>query len=134
MTASLFIHAVLIVFGLFFLFTGVISFSRPAPFARTLGLETDGRSGAIEIRAQYGGFFFAAGLSQFAPSITLLTTSTALTIGLVVFGGLILGRLCSLVVDPGGERPLPTIRALYWIDSAGALFAVVGLYLAARGA
>ncbi len=131
MTASLFIHAVLIVFGLFFLFTGVISFSRPAPFARTLGLETDGRSGAIEIRAQYGGFFFAAGLSQFAPSITLLT---ALTIGLVVFGGLILGRLCSLVVDPGGERPLPTIRALYWIDSAGALFAVVCLYLAARGA
>ena len=37
MTASLFIHSVPIVLGLFFLYTGVISFGRPVPFARTLG-------------------------------------------------------------------------------------------------
>lgn len=131
MTASVFINAVLIVFGLFFLYTGVISFSRPAAFARSLGLETNGRSGAIEIRAQYGGLFFAAGLSQFAPLITSLTATTALTIGFVVFGGLILGRLCSLVIEPGREELLPTIRGLYWIDSSGAVLAAVGLYLAA---
>lgn len=37
MTASLFIHTVLVVFRLFSLYTGAIIFGRPAPSARTLG-------------------------------------------------------------------------------------------------
>lgn len=127
--ASIIINIILTVFGLFFAYTAVVSFRTPVPFARGLGLEANGRSGAIEIRAQYGGFFAAAALAQFAVFSGLISAQIALFVGLVIFGGLIAGRVLALVSDGGGEKLLPIIAALYWIDGLGALAAAAGLFL-----
>ena len=112
--------------GLFFLYTGITSFWQPVKFARFLALETQGRSGQVEIRAQYGGFFCAAALSQFAPFIGVLNHATALVVALVIFGGLIMGRLAALLVR-SDEKLTPPIRALYWVDAVGATCALLGL-------
>jgi uncharacterized protein DUF4345 len=121
-----FVTYTLVVFGLFFLYTGVMSFWQPTVFARMLALETQGRSGQVEIRAQYGGFFCAAALSQFSPFIGVLSQSTALIVALVIFGGLIGGRLAALLM-PQDENLATPIRALYWVDAAGAIGALLGL-------
>jgi Domain of unknown function (DUF4345) len=127
--SALIINIILVSFGLFFAYTAVVSFRTPVPFARGLGLEPNGRSGAIEIRAQYGGFFAAAGLAQFAVFVGLISAKTALFVGLVIFGGLIVGRILALFAGGGREKLLPIISALYWIDGMGCLAAVVGLFL-----
>ncbi len=126
---SLFPNAALIIFGLIFLCTGVMSFLKPADFARSLSLEAVGRSGRIEVCAQYGGFFFAAALSQFAPFLDLIPTFTALIIALVIFGGLIFGRLGGLFFSSDGEALTPMIRNLFWVDIAGTIIAIVGILL-----
>ena len=127
--APLIINAILLAFGLFFAYTAIVSFRTPVPFAQGLGLEPNGRSGAIEIRAQYGGFFAAAGLAQFAVFAGLVSAQTALFVGLVIFGGLIAGRIPAFFVGARGEKLLPIISALYWIDGLGCLAAIVGLFL-----
>ncbi len=110
---------VLCLFGLFFLYTGVISFQKPGRFARSLSLETVGVSGDVEIRAQYGGFFLAAGLSQFAPFIGLLSAFSGLIVSLTIFGGLIVGRLGAAAAGLGGQKLTPMIKALFVIDAIG---------------
>jgi len=129
MTAVM-INTILATFGLFFVYTAVVSFRAPVPFARGLGLEPNGRSGAIEIRAQYGGFFAAAGLAQFAVFGGLVSAPAALFVSLVIFGGLIGGRLFALLASGDRDKLLPIIAALYWIDGAGAIAAGAGLFLA----
>ncbi|WOF74109.1 hypothetical protein QMT40_001755 [Parvibaculaceae bacterium PLY_AMNH_Bact1] len=124
------INAILVVFGLFFAYTAIVSFRAPVPFARGLGLEPNGRSGAIEIRAQYGGFFAAAGLAQFAVFAGLISPQPALFVGLVIFGGLIVGRVAAFFAGGKDEKLLPIISALYWIDGIGCLAALIGLFLA----
>lgn len=123
------INTILVAFGLFFAYTAVVSFRTPVPFARGLGLEAKGRSGAIEIRAQYGGFFAAAAVAQFAVLGGLISAQMALFVGLIIFGGLICGRLLALFSGANGEKLLPIISALYWIDGIGCLAALVGLFL-----
>ncbi len=124
------INTILVAFGLFFAYTAVVSFRTPVPFARGLGLEANGRSGAIEIRAQYGGFFAAAALTQFAVFGGLISAQMALFVGLVIFGGLIVGRLLALLPSAESGKLLPIIAALYWIDGIGCLAALIGLFLA----
>lgn len=123
-------NIILAAFGLFFAYTAVASFRTPVPFARGLGLEPNGRSGAIEIRAQYGGFFAAAGLVQFAVFGGLVSAQAALFVGLVIFAGLIVGRVAAFFTGSREEKLLPIISALYWIDGIGCLAAVSGLFLA----
>lgn len=122
-------HIVLAIFGLFFLYTGIVSFRNPVGFARSLSLETVGWSGQVEIKAQYGGFFIAAALSQFAPIIGILNPETALIVALVIFGGLIAGRLGALAVSAQDEPLTSMIKGLYYIDGAGAA-ASLGLLIA----
>lgn len=122
-------NIILAAFGLFFTYTALVSFRTPVPFARGLGLELNGRSGAIEIRAQYGGFFAAAGLVQFAVFGGLVSAQAALFVGLVIFAGLIVGRVAALFTGSREERLLPIISALYWIDGIGCLAAIAGLFL-----
>jgi hypothetical protein len=123
------VDIILVSFGLFFAYTAFVSFRTPVPFARGLGLEPSGRSGAIEIRAQYGGFFAVAGLTQFAVFAGLVTAQTALFVGFVIFGGLIAGRVLALFGGGGREKLLPIISALYWIDGIGCIAAIGGLFL-----
>jgi len=110
---------VLSLFGLFFLYTGMISFQRPGWFAKSLSLEAVGVSGAVEIRAQYGGFFLAAALSQFAPFLGLLSTFSALIVSLTIFGGLIFGRLGAAIAGLNGQKLSPMIKSLFVIDAIG---------------
>lgn len=124
---ALFVSGVLAFAALGGLATGAAAFARPAFFALQLGLVAEDASGLNETRAQYGGFFFLCGvlaltaLAGWTPPVwTLVLTS-------VVFGGLILGRLSSLVLDAGQPRYRPAIRALYVIDSCGFLLSAGAL-------
>lgn len=119
MTTAFIAQLVLAVFGLFFLYTGVISFLRPGRFAKSLSLEVVGVSGEVEVRAQYGGFFFAAALSQFAPFIGWLSALSALTVSLTIFGGLIFGRIAAALVGLRGQPLSAMIKALFVIDGVG---------------
>ncbi len=130
---TVFPYIALVIFGLFFLYTGVMSFLQPAGFARNLSLEAVARSGRVEIRAQYGGFFFAAALSQFAPLIDLVSAYTALVVALVIFGGLILGRVGGLFCGSDRQALIPMIRNLFWIDGAGTIIAIAGLLVTHQG-
>lgn len=131
--AQLFINLTLAMFGLFFVYTGAASFLRPATFARSLALTANGPSGEIEIRAQYGGFFFAAGLVQFLALSPALAPVAALTVSVVIFGGLCLGRYGAALFKTGDDKLAPVIRALFYIDAVGALLAVGALYAAVAG-
>lgn len=119
-------------FGLFFLYTGITSFRNPIGFGRSLSLEAVGRSGQVEIKAQYGGFFIAAAFSQFAPLVGMLNPQTALVVSLVIFGGLIAGRLGALAMPPRDEPLTSMIKGLYYIDGAGAAASLA--LLSANGA
>lgn len=121
-----------LLFGLFFLFTGVTSFIRPKRFAETLGLSTLGASGLVEVRAQYGGFFTIAGIAQFAPFFDVLEFADAFFISSVIFVGLILGRVGALAFKEQSASLLPMIQALFLIDGVGAALSLSG-WLAAVG-
>lgn len=127
-----FCNTVLILFGLFFLYTGITSFLRPAAFASSLGLTTMGRSGDIEIRARYGGFFFVTGIVQFLPFLGTLEYATVLTVDLIIFAGLIVGRLLALLCEAKDKTLIPLMRALYLIDGIGTALAIIGLYFASQ--
>jgi hypothetical protein len=119
--------SVLIVAALFCLLTTWSSATAPGSFAQRLGLVIANAAGSNEIRAQYAGFFFAVA-AVCAISLTgAVSRQSAYLVLAVVFGGLISGRLVSLVVDGGIAGYTPTILALYAIDSLGFVFAVTAI-------
>jgi hypothetical protein len=126
----MFVPGVLIIGSLFCFYTGLTAFAGPLGFARRLGLEAAGDSGLNEVRAQYGGFFFAAGLLAVVGLAGWVPQAWPLVTMIVIFGGLIAGRLLSLPMDAGSY--LPTIRALYFIDGVGAVLSVTALVLRLR--
>ena len=96
-----------------------------------LSLQPVGRSGLIEIRAQYGGFFLAAALSQFAALIGLVSAQTSFIVSLTIFGGLITGRLMALFARGDRTEISKPIIGLFFIDGCGALLSAGALkYLA----
>jgi hypothetical protein len=118
---------VLVVSAAFCLMTTLMSGVHPEDFSRRLGLQIAGADGSNEIRAQYSGFFLAvSGVCTASLLGVIPRPATFLVLG-VVFGGLIAGRLASLVVDRSPGRYGATIRALYAIDSTGFVLAIVAL-------
>ncbi|MBL4639176.1 MAG: DUF4345 family protein [Kordiimonadaceae bacterium] len=115
------------IIAVFFLYTGLHSLIAPKKFAQMLNLEPIERSGEIEIRAQYGGFFLAAACSQIAGILGYLPAATALMVSFVIFGGLIGGRLIALFW-PGSAPISPTIRSLFIVDAIGAVATAYALY------
>jgi hypothetical protein len=105
--------------SLFSLATSWSSFRAPRPFAERLGFTIPGADGLNEVRAQYGGFFLAVAASGGAALAGLIPRQAGLIVAGTVFGGLILGRLVSLVLDGGAGNYGATIRALFFIDSFG---------------
>jgi len=103
----------------FFLLTTWSSATAPAEFAQKLGLTIANASGVNEIRAQYAGFFFAAAAVCTAALANYLPRQAAFVVLAAVFGGLIGGRLASLVINGGIGGYGPTILALYFIDAIG---------------
>ena len=127
--AEIFVVGVLATIAVFFVATGGFALMRPQALGKSLGLVLDGASGANEVRAQYGGFFLLTGLLAAASLAGISPRPWALVAIVVVFGGLIFGRLISLVLDGGFKHYRGAIPALFLIDSCGFLVAATALSL-----
>jgi len=125
---QLFGTAVLVVGGLFLLTTWS-SATAPGQFAAKLGLAIVDAGGSNEIRAQYAGFFLAAALMCGAALASWLPRQAAFLVMIVIFGGLIAGRIASLALDGSMAGYGPTIRALYAVDAIGLALAIAALSL-----
>jgi uncharacterized membrane-anchored protein YitT (DUF2179 family) len=117
---------VLVAATLFCLLTTWSSGVAPARFADRLGLTIANTSGTNEIRAQYTGFFFAVAAVCLAALAGALSRQAAFVLLAAVFGGLIVGRGVSLLINGGMRDYSPTIVALYAIDSVGLALALAG--------
>lgn len=115
---------VLVVVTLFFLLTTISASLTPERFGERLGLRIINAGGVNEIMAQYAGFFLAAAGVCIAALAGWLPRSTAFVTVAAVFGGLIAGRLVSLVLNGGLGGYGPTIQALYVIDAIGFALAI----------
>ncbi len=129
MSEEIILYGLIAITGAFFLYTGIMSLLRPKDFATALGLDPVGRSGIIEIRAQYGGFFTAASVIQFLALGGLIGMPSAFLVNLVIFGGLIAGRLPALFIGNTKEQIIPVIHMLFWVDAIGAAGSAAGFWL-----
>lgn len=123
------VYSTLTTIGLFFLFTGVFSLRAPVQFAKSLSLDARGPSGRVEIRAQYGGFFTAAGLSQFAGLLGWLPFATAFWMAVVTFSGLFLGRCFAALFNSDRLHISRPIKYLYVVDAVGLAMSLLGLLI-----
>jgi len=124
---------VLVIAILFFLFTTWRSGTSPAEFAERLGLNIANPGGYNEIRAQYAGFFLAAALVCASSLAGLVPRHAAFIVLIVIFGGLLAGRVVSLTLDGGIAGYGSTIVALYAIDTIGLALGIAALVLHERG-
>lgn len=115
--------------ALFFLYTAWSSGTAPEAFAGRLGLCIADSGGRNEIRSQYAGFFLAAAVLCFLSLGAVVPRPTAFVVLAVIFGGLIAGRLASLVLNKGVTGFGPAILALYIIDGFG--FAAAAMLIGA---
>ena len=122
-----FSKSVLLLAALFCLFTAASSGVFPRQFANQLGLSILGASGYNEIRAQYAGFFLIVATVCVAALAGYIDRRSVYIVLAVVFGGLIMGRVVSLVVNRGFEGYTSTILALYAVDATGLLLALVAI-------
>lgn len=115
--------------SLFGILTAWLAATQPGNFAARLGLAISNAGGINEVRAQYAGFFLAVSLVCIATLFGGLSRQSAFLVLIVVFAGLISGRLVSLVLNHGTSGYPPTILALYAIDSIGLLLSLIALKL-----
>jgi hypothetical protein len=120
---------VLVIVTMFFLFTAWSSGTAPQKFAGRLGLTIVNAGGNNEIHAQYAGFFLAAAIFCAASLAGVVSRFAAFSIPVVIFGGLIGGRLVSLALNGGVVGYSPTILALYAIDALGFTLAATAMVL-----
>lgn len=120
-------YIALFIFAGFYLYTGLLSMLSPRKFARGLSLEPVGRSGLIEVQAQYGGFFVVAGLFQIFGLLNYVSPVSALTVALVIFSGLIVGRVAGWFLGSGTGEVTPMIRSLFIVDAVGAALAIFAI-------
>jgi hypothetical protein len=118
---------ILAVAALFGLYTAWLSGVAPARFAEQLGLTIANAGGLNEIRAQYAGFFLAIAAVCAVSLIGVLPRQAGFVVLVVVFGGLLGGRLVSLALNGGFAGFGPTIRALYAIDALGLALSVTAM-------
>jgi hypothetical protein len=111
--------SVLVAGALFCFATTWSSAAEPEKFAERLGLSVLNAGGLSEIRAQYSGFFLAVAAICTAALFGLVSRQVALAVLVVVFGGLLCGRIASLAINRGTSGFTRTIVSLYFIDSAG---------------
>ena len=118
--------SILVLAALFCMLTAWSSGTAPARFAESLGLSIANAGGANEIRAQYAGFFFAAAIVCACALFGALPRPSAFVVLAAIFGGLIVGRVASFLLDGGTAGYTPMIVALYAIDSIGFALALAG--------
>jgi hypothetical protein len=116
---NLFADAVCAIEAFFFAYTGWLGFAQPRALSDRLGLQPSGAAGLNEVRSQYGGFYGALAIVQAAGLLGWLPMTAALGAGLLAFGGLMLGRLASVVVDGSLRKYTPTLKWLTFLDPLG---------------
>ena len=121
--------AVLVVAALFGLLTTWSAGAAPEVFAGRLGLKVMNAGGSNEIRAQYAAVFLAIAVVCLASLAGVLLRQAAFVVLSTVFGGLIVGRVFSLVANGGTAGYGPTILALYFIDATGLAVSVAAYFL-----
>jgi hypothetical protein len=115
--------------AIFFLASGAYAISRPQRFAAALDLTTLRAGGLNEVRAQYGGFFVALGLTCACAALGIIEPRFGLGAAALTFGGVIAGRLLGLLIDRGFAGYSASIRTLFVVDAAGCALAVAALAL-----
>jgi hypothetical protein len=115
-------------------FAGLLSFAialrallAPHALATGLGLGIGTHDGCNEVRAQYGGFYLAVAVTCALGIAGMVPHTSALLLLAVTFGGILLGRIISAILDGGIGGYGPTIRALYIVDLVGFVAAVLAL-------
>jgi len=94
---------VLALSGLALIGVGWTGLTDPAGLMRPLGISLDVPSAHNEVRAAYGGMHAALGLFLVVAAARPALRSTGLWVNACIMGGLVAGRLASLVVDgPAG--------------------------------
>jgi hypothetical protein len=126
---TIFGTGVLLIVSGFFAWTSWSSLRFPRQFGERLGLMIGGFDGLNEIRAQYGGFFLAAALINALALFGMCSRQTSFVVNAVVFGGLITGRVASLVIDGGLNGYGGVIRGLFFIDTIGFAMTTVAYFL-----
>jgi hypothetical protein len=117
----------LVLTGMLSVFTTFTAAIRPADFAKRLGMTIDNAGGINEIRSQYAGFFLAAASACGAGLSGFITRQEALVVVAVIFGGLFVGRVFSLVLNKGFSGYGRTVRALCVIDALGLALCVASI-------
>lgn len=120
---------VLLFMSFFGILTSLLAALRPSDFASRLGLAIANPGGINEIRAQYAGFFLAVSVVCIASLFGAVPRPSAFVVLIVVFAGLISGRLVSLALNHGTAGYSPTILALVFFDSLGLLLSLAALAL-----
>jgi hypothetical protein len=125
---SIFERAVLLVTALFYALTAWSAFAHPVWFGASIGFSIPGADGLNEVRAQYGGFFLAAAVVNAFAIADARARGASYVVNVVIFGGLLLGRLVSLGLDggPGGYGRM--IRSLFFIDATGLALTLAAVF------
>jgi hypothetical protein len=113
--------------AMFCLLTAWSSGFAPQQFAHRLGLTVTSPDGYNEIRAQYAGFFLAGAVMCIVALASRALRPAVFVLLSVTFGGLLAGRLASLVLNGGLTGFGPTIRALYIIDAIGFALSITAI-------
>ena len=121
-----------IVLGLGLIVTAYISvraLSAPEDVLASFGLIVDGADGRNEIRGQYGGFFGAVAVVMVLSLFGRLTERFGLSLLLITVGGVLAGRVLSIVIE--GPAILSTyssgIKILIIADIALVLLTLIAL-------
>src|SRR6266700_4154516 len=117
--------------ALFFAMTSAGSFYAPKQFGQSLGFTITGADGTNEVRAEYGGFFLAMAVINVLALMGIVPRGAGLLLTSAVFGGLIAGRITSLILDGEFAGYGGTIRALFLVDGAGFTLSIIA-YLRER--
>lgn len=96
------IRVFLILTGLAWLPYGVMCLLDPGLLADAAGVTSANATGAIELRAMYGGLQVAIGALAFAALVRPSLVRTAITAQAFLVGGLGSARLLGLVLEGGG--------------------------------
>ncbi len=98
-----------------------------------LALTADGRSA---IRGQYGGFYAVVAIALFLSLVNFLRIRTGLLVLLITVGGILLGRLSSLVIEGTNiwDSYSSEVQTVIMVEAALTVMTLAALIGARRGA
>jgi hypothetical protein len=118
---------VLALAGLLSIVIGVRGLLAPEELGVALGYALPGADALNEVRAQYGGLFLTVGTICELAIFRVVPRQAALMLLATVFGGILFGRIFSLLADGGFAVYGRTIQLLYAVDLIGLVAALAAL-------